>query len=473
MAIRTTLVAALSLAVWLSAAAAAPIDWSGCDAAKGDEAIAACGQLIKSGKLSPNDLSRAYLNRGLAEKSKSEISEAIADFDRAIRLNPKDANAYLNRGIARRFRSNLRGAIADLDQAIKLKPDYSEAYSQRAVARGQISDFGGVIADLTRLMQLDPNFRYNDEPDALVSHLADAYAGRGYAKKQRGDLRGALADLDQAIQLAPKITDDEWRRNNNSETYRRRGEVRKAIRDFDGAFADYSQAIAILGASSDAAWVYIDRAAVRQLNSDLDGAIADLSKAIEINQNNPQAYTERGGLWEIKGDYDRARADYSAAVATKTYTGITISSAAKQQAQARLAALNPLQQIKVPLNAVGGILEVPVEINGAITINFVVDSGASDVTIPADVVSTLLRMGTIKPADFIGKKTYVMADGSESPSSTFMIRSLKVGDKVVENVRAGVTSAKGDPLLGQSFLQHFKSWKIDNLTRELLLEPAN
>jgi predicted aspartyl protease len=82
-------------------------------------------------------------------------------------------------------------------------------------------------------------------------------------------------------------------------------------------------------------------------------------------------------------------------------------------------------------------------------------------------------MGTIKPSDFIGRQTYVLADGSESPSSTFMIRSLKVGDKIVENVKGSIAPATGALLLGQSFLQHFKSWSIDNLKHELLLEPAN
>jgi tetratricopeptide (TPR) repeat protein len=99
--------AAISLAVWQSAAAAAaPIDWSGCDVghepvavAKGDEAIAACSHLIQTGKLKPNDLSRAYFNRGLAEKSERKLDEAIADFDKAIQLNPKDATIYVNRGV--------------------------------------------------------------------------------------------------------------------------------------------------------------------------------------------------------------------------------------------------------------------------------------------------------------------------------------------------------------------------------------
>jgi hypothetical protein len=71
------LIAAISPAGWQSAAAAgASIDWSGCDAAKRYEAIGS--HLIQSGKLKPNDLSRAYFNRGLAEKSKGKLNEAGA-----------------------------------------------------------------------------------------------------------------------------------------------------------------------------------------------------------------------------------------------------------------------------------------------------------------------------------------------------------------------------------------------------------
>ena len=76
---------------------------------------------------------------------------------------------------------------------------------------------------------------------------------------------------------------------------------------------------------------------------------------------------------------------------------------------------------------VGGIYDVPVLINGAITLDFVVDSGASDVSVPADVVSTLNRTGTIRPSDFVGQQTYVLGDGTEVPSDIFTIRSLKVG----------------------------------------------
>ena len=117
----------------------------------------------------------------------------------------------------------------------------------------------------------------------------------------------------------------------------------------------------------------------------------------------------------------------------------------------------------------GGIFVVPVEINGAITLDFGVDSGAADVSVPADVFSTLTRTGTIKEADIISQEKYVLADGSASQSLTFLIRSLKVAGKVVRDVKAGVAPARGDLLLGQSFLGRFKSWSIDNTKHTLLL----
>jgi len=127
----------------------------------------------------------------------------------------------------------------------------------------------------------------------------------------------------------------------------------------------------------------------------------------------------------------------------------------------------------VQLKNDGGIFVVPVEINGAITLDFVVDSGAADVSVPADVVSTLIRTKTIEPSDFVGEQTYVLADGSEVPSAVFTIKSLRVGSQIVQNVKASVASAKATLLLGQSFLRHFKSWSMDNATHALVLELNN
>jgi predicted aspartyl protease len=51
-----------------------------------------------------------------------------------------------------------------------------------------------------------------------------------------------------------------------------------------------------------------------------------------------------------------------------------------------------------------------------------------------------------------------------------MIRTLKVGDKALENVVGGIAPVNGSLLLGQSFLNRFKSWSMDNQAGVLILK---
>ena len=108
----------------------------------------------------------------------------------------------------------------------------------------------------------------------------------------------------------------------------------------------------------------------------------------------------------------------------------------------------------------GGTFVVPVQINDAITLKFTLDSGASDVSIPADVVSTLIRTGTISRDDFIGARTYVLADGSTVPSAEFRIRSLRLGSMTLHNVVGSLAHDDAPLLLGQSFLSRLKTCRL-------------
>jgi predicted aspartyl protease len=63
----------------------------------------------------------------------------------------------------------------------------------------------------------------------------------------------------------------------------------------------------------------------------------------------------------------------------------------------------------------------------------------------------------------------MLADGSKVPSQRFKIKSLKVGNKTLENVIASIISVKAQILLGQSFLSRFSSWSIDNEKHALIL----
>jgi peptidoglycan hydrolase-like protein with peptidoglycan-binding domain len=122
----------------------------------------------------------------------------------------------------------------------------------------------------------------------------------------------------------------------------------------------------------------------------------------------------------------------------------------------------------LPLEKAGGVYTLPVRINDAITLKFVLDSGAADVSIPADVVLTLVRTGTIQSRDFIGTQTYIQADGSKLQSDRFILHEFRIGNHSVKDVTASVAPAEGELLLGQSFLSKLPAWTI-NYKRSTLL----
>src|SRR4051794_4722831 len=125
---------------------------------------------------------------------------------------------------------------------------------------------------------------------------------------------------------------------------------------------------------------------------------------------------------------------------------------------------------EIPLEEAGGTFVVPVTINDTISLKFTIDSGASYVTIPSDVASTLVRAGTITKADYVGSDIFVLADGSEVPSPEFRMKSLRVGKLVLHDVVASITSSRGSLLLGQTFLSRLRNWSIDNNRHVLILE---
>jgi predicted aspartyl protease len=154
-------------------------------------------------------------------------------------------------------------------------------------------------------------------------------------------------------------------------------------------------------------------------------------------------------------------------------SGCLIAAAASSQAQDRMTqSVGPgvtATGQEVRLERDGGTYRVPVIINGAITLKFILDSGASDVLIPADVFLTLLRTGTVSESDFLGSQTYSLADGSKLKGARFIIRELRVGGYIATNVVASVGPVSGDLLLGLSFLSKFGAVTLDNERHVLIL----
>ena len=331
------------------------------------------------------------------------------------------------------------------------------AHNTRGLALTEVGRFEEAIADFNYVISQSPK-------------VAGFYDNRQTAYRLSGQFDEALTDANRAINLAPTY----------AFVFRGRANVYNGMGRLDLAIRDYDAAVRL---APEDGGLLIDRGKVFRTQSKFEQAISDFSHALELDTKLTAAYRERGLTYKMEGRPEQAAADLTTYdrlqpgdqevnLALKEIGG-TAQPRPQPDTTTQPATTQPVPsngQVVVPLVQNGGIFTVPVTINGQLTLKFIVDSGATDVSIPADVVLTLWRTETITNADFLGKQTYQMADGSTLPSQRFVIRSLKVGDRVLQNVTGSIAPVTGGLLLGQSFLGRFQSWSIDNQKRALILQ---
>ena len=72
----------------------------------------------------------------------------MADYDRALQIDPNDEHAYNNRGLALQSQGDLEAAVMDFDLAIRINPQFSAAQYNRAWAKYAQGDILGALFDL-------------------------------------------------------------------------------------------------------------------------------------------------------------------------------------------------------------------------------------------------------------------------------------------------------------------------------------
>lgn len=107
-----------------------------------------------------------------------------------------------------------------------------------------------------------------------------------------------------------------------------------------------------------------------------------------------------------------------------------------------------------------GVYTLPCEVNG-LKLRFILDTGASVVSLSLTEASFMLKNGYLKDSDITGTANIQTADGKIAENYTVNLRELKIGPMVLNNVEAVVSSGIDAPLLlGQSVLDKLGHWSI-------------
>ena len=126
-----------------------------------DRTLRGCTQIIGRGEQETREWrATAYVYRGNAYFKNSEFDRAIADYNKAIELDPRDAITFNNRGLSYFEKGEYERAIADNTTAIELDPKYAPAYNGRGLAYERQGDKEKAGADYRKVLEIDPTNRF-------------------------------------------------------------------------------------------------------------------------------------------------------------------------------------------------------------------------------------------------------------------------------------------------------------------------
>ena len=404
---------------------------------------------------------------GLYEES-GEYENAIKEYNSLEEDYGKDEFIYAHRADCYNELGLTDMALSEIEKAIELEADYSNICSK-----------GGILRTAGRYAEAIEVFDQAIEVDPLY---AFAYYAKGWCHELSGDDDKAMECYDLGIDLDKEYAYIYLMRG---QIHLKRGDKIKAEEDFntvlqldtvvtDGSCRQY--ALHFLGRDDEAdEWMqkliddepydmghYYDKACLYSRMGRTDEAVKALETALEMGYC---------AFPHIENDDDmdaiRGRDDFRALIVKY-----------KEKLAARIekmgidmTAVKEEQITEVPITRkAGGTFNVDCSVNG-LALNMIFDTGASDVSISKVEADFMLKNNYLSMSDIKGKQYYQTADGGISEGTVITLKEVRIGDAVLHNVDASVVKSQKAPLLlGESVLQKFGTFTVDNINSKLIIK---
>jgi tetratricopeptide (TPR) repeat protein len=285
----------------------------------------AIAQFSKAIELDP-DYVDAYIARANAYENLGKFEEASEDFSRALVFKPKEEDISYRLGVTYNKLNKYDEALVALNRATKLAKRNLPPYQEKVKTLLALEDykFAIKVADTALLLKEDAlNFYQHGLVNEKLGKPIDAEKDylKAVAKDRRyidgylslAELRTELNNLDQAMNNCNTVINLDSR---NTRAYLIRSEIYKKGLDYVSAINDISKIILIEPENLE---MYYIRGTYYQEFNQHGNAINDFNKVILVNDKNPDAYFARAKSYEEIMNYEAAAKDYETITALSEF----------------------------------------------------------------------------------------------------------------------------------------------------------
>ena len=132
-----------------------------------------------------------YFQKGINYFREKKYEEAIAEFEKALKIDPNLAEGYYGLGYAYCYKNQSEAALSCFQKAIELSPNYADAYNAMGYAYSILGKY-------------DDSINYYLKTLKIKEDNLDALNGLGYAYASTGKYEDAISYFKKAIKINPE-----------------------------------------------------------------------------------------------------------------------------------------------------------------------------------------------------------------------------------------------------------------------------
>ena len=264
-----------------------------------------------------------YDGRGAAYQRLGKLDAALADYNRALEISPKQASFLAHRGHVLHLLKRDDDGRKDFDRALELDPNEKLALLLRASDRMSRYDFEGAFQDQAKLVAIEPEKAFNHQVYATYAKLSGHYEIAVAEESKNFDMGGArvasdlftraeaLFDLARYQEALKDFLEVKEKDPKALRLYYFLAETYRNLKDFTNAASTLDAAIAQEPKNEE---LYMSQGNLFENQDKNEEALAAYAKAIEASPKWAQPHALRGTVFNKLKKYPEAAEEYGKAI---------------------------------------------------------------------------------------------------------------------------------------------------------------